>query len=89
VERIGETLRKIRQHWKLSLREVEERSLRYVQKWGHKSYQVSASWLDRVERGGHEIPVGKLIVLADIFNIPLDQLLRSMHPLSSPLMLLE
>jgi hypothetical protein len=42
---IAAKLRRIRQQWQLSLREAEERSLRFAQEQGDQSYQVSASWL--------------------------------------------
>ena len=74
---IGARLRTIRRQWQLSLREVEERSLRFAQERGNQSYQVSASWLDRLEREEHELTVNKLIALADIYNVPTEQLLRS------------
>jgi transcriptional regulator with XRE-family HTH domain len=77
---IGLLLRTVRQRWQLSLREVEERSLRFAQQQGNQSYQVSASWLDRLEREEHELTVNKLIVLADIYNLPVEQLLRSIYP---------
>jgi transcriptional regulator with XRE-family HTH domain len=77
---MGARLRAIRRQWQLSLREVEERSLRFAQERGNQSYQVSASWLDRLEREEHEITVNKLITLADIYNIPAEQLLRSVYP---------
>ncbi len=74
---IGLALRRVRQQWQLSLREVEERCLRFAQEKGNQSYQISASWLDRLEREEHELTVNKLIVLAEIYNLPLEQLLRS------------
>jgi transcriptional regulator with XRE-family HTH domain len=77
---MGAKLRAIRRQWQLSLREVEERSLRFAQQRGSPSYQVSASWLDRLEREEHELTVNKLIALADIYNVPADQLLRSVYP---------
>jgi transcriptional regulator with XRE-family HTH domain len=77
---IGAKLRAIRQQWQLSLREVEERSLRFAQEQGSQSYQISASWLDRLEREEHELTVNKLIALASVYNLPTEQLLRSMHP---------
>jgi transcriptional regulator with XRE-family HTH domain len=80
AEGIGRKLRKIRQQWKLSLREVEERSLRLARERGNQSYQVSASWLDRLEREEHELSVNKLMVLAEIYNLPPEQLLRSVYP---------
>jgi hypothetical protein len=77
---IGLKLRTIRRQWQLSLREVEERSLRFAQQQGNQSYQVSASWLDRLEREQHELTVNKLIALADIYNFPTEKLLRSIYP---------
>ena len=77
---IGSRLRAVRQQWRLSLREVEQRSLRIAQERGNQSYQVSASWLNRLEREEHELTVNKLIVLADIYNLPTEQLLRSLYP---------
>jgi transcriptional regulator with XRE-family HTH domain len=76
---IGERLRAIRQRWQLSLREVEERSVRFAQEHGSQSHRVSASWLVRLEREEHELTVSKLIALADIYNIPAEQLLHSIH----------
>jgi transcriptional regulator with XRE-family HTH domain len=84
MARIGPRLRAIRQQWQLSLREVEERSLRVAQERGSQSYQISASWLDRLEREEHELTVNKLIALASIYNMPTEELLRSMHPASEP-----
>jgi len=77
---IGPVLRTIRQQWQLSLREVEERSLRFAQERGDQSYQVSASWLDRLEREEHELTVNKLLVLAHIYGVSPAQLLRSIYP---------
>src|SRR6202041_2958355 len=84
---IGAKLRTIRQQCQLSLREVGERSLRFAQEQGDQSYQVSASWLVRLEREDHELTVNKLIALADIYNIPAEELLRSTYPRSPQPML--
>jgi transcriptional regulator with XRE-family HTH domain len=81
-EGIGQRLRTIREQQRLSLREVEERSLRFAQEQSDQSYQVSASWLVRLEREDHELTVNKLIALAGIYNIPADELLRSTNPRS-------
>jgi transcriptional regulator with XRE-family HTH domain len=77
---IGTRLRTIRREWHLSLREVEERSLLLAKERGNQSFQVSASWLDRLEREEHELTVNKLVALSEIYNIPTENLLRSMHP---------
>jgi transcriptional regulator with XRE-family HTH domain len=79
---IGQKLRAIRQQWQLSLREVEKRSLRFAQEHGSQSYQVSSSWLVRLEREGHELTVNKLIALAGIYSMSAEELLRSICPVS-------
>ena len=89
TEGIGLKLRTIRRQWQLSLREVEERSLRLAQQWGNPSYQISASWLDRVEREERELAVNKLVVLASIYNIPMERLLPSLQSEDSQPMLLK
>lgn len=75
LEEIGAKLCATRKKWGLSLREVEDRSMRLAEVWGNPSYRISASWLARVERGGRDLSAAKLIVLAVIFSIPADQLL--------------
>ena len=80
AEGLGRILRTIRQQWQLSLREVERRSRSIARARGDLSYQVSASWLARLEGGEHELAVNKLIALAEIYSIPIDQLLRSIDP---------
>jgi transcriptional regulator with XRE-family HTH domain len=76
LDSIGAKLRKIRQQVHLSLREVEERSLRLAWEWGSPSYQVSASWLVRLEREEHELTVNKLKSLANIYGMRSEQLLQ-------------
>lgn len=80
MKQIGARLRAARQKWGLTLREVEERSLRIAQEWGNPSYQISASWLNRVEREGRGLSVIKLIVLAVVYSIPPEQLLAYWPP---------
>jgi transcriptional regulator with XRE-family HTH domain len=77
AEGLGQVLRRIRQQWRLSLREVEQRSRRIAHGRGDRSYQVSASWLARLESGEHELMVNKLIALTEIYSIPIDHLIRS------------
>jgi transcriptional regulator with XRE-family HTH domain len=77
---IGARLRAIRQRWGLSLREVEQRSQSIARERGDSAFQVSASWLGRLESDGHELTVNRLMVLAEIYSTPIDQLLRSYYP---------
>jgi transcriptional regulator with XRE-family HTH domain len=78
--KIGARLRTIRHQWQLSLREVEQRSFDFAREQGNLSYQVSASWLNRLEREAHELTVNKLIVLAEIYNQSTERLLSSLLP---------
>jgi transcriptional regulator with XRE-family HTH domain len=80
---IGARLRMIRRQWHLSLREVEERSRRIAQERGDSSYQLSASWLARLERYEHGFTVNKLRALAEIYSVPIDQLIPSIHPVNA------
>jgi transcriptional regulator with XRE-family HTH domain len=77
---IGARLRQIRQQWQLSLREVEERSVRFSRERGNSSYKISAAWLNRLERETHELTVNKLIALAEVYSLPTERLLRSLRP---------
>jgi transcriptional regulator with XRE-family HTH domain len=74
---LGARLRALRQQWRLSLREVEQRGSRIARNRGDPSYQVSASWLNRLESDEHELTVHKLITLAEIYSISTDQLIGS------------
>jgi transcriptional regulator with XRE-family HTH domain len=80
LEGISAKLHAIRLQWGLTLREVEERSARLAKEWGDSSYQISASWLARVERGKHELTIPKLISLATTYNLPPEDLLRQCGP---------
>lgn len=80
MDGIGDKLRTTRAHWQLTLREVEERSLRLSQEWGNPAYRISASWLDRVERENRGLSATKLIVLAVIYGLTAQQLLEMCPP---------
>jgi transcriptional regulator with XRE-family HTH domain len=77
---IGARLRAIRQQLQLSLREVEKNSRRIARDRGDSSYQLSTSWLARLERYDLGFTVNKLLALAEIYKIPIDQLLRADYP---------
>ena len=83
MEGIGGKLRATRQAWKLTLREVEQRSLRLAQQWGNPAYRISASWLDRVERENRGLSATKLIVLANIYSLTAEQMLALCPPSGS------
>ncbi len=80
---IGGKLRAARIQWQLTLREVEERSLRLAQEWGNPAYRISASWLDRVERENRGLSATKLIVLAVIYSLTAEQMLALCPPASA------
>ena len=75
MEGIGGKLRATRLAWKLTLREVEQRSLRLAKQWGNPAYRISASWLDRVERENRGLSATKLIVLANVYSLTPEQML--------------
>jgi hypothetical protein len=56
---------------------VEERSLRLAKDRNNPSYQISATWLNRLEREEHELTVSKLAALSEIYNVPIERLIRS------------
>jgi len=80
MEGIGGKLRATRLAWKLTLREVEERTLRFAQQWGNPAYRISASWLDRVERENRGLSATKLIVLASVYSLSAEQMLEFLPP---------
>jgi transcriptional regulator with XRE-family HTH domain len=70
----------IRLQRQLSLHDVEEQSVRLAQEWGNEAYCISAGWLDSLEREEHEMSLSTLLVLANIYNLPAEQLLRPIFP---------
>lgn len=78
---IGTTLRQMRLQWGLSLREVRERSSALATEWDNPLYEISASWLARLEQGQHEMTIPKLISLATIYSESPEWLLRQCHPI--------
>ena len=83
MEGIGGKLRAARTTWKLTLREVEKRSLKLAQQWGNPAYRISASWLDRVERENRGLSATKLIVLANIYSLSAEDMLALCPPVGT------
>ena len=83
MEGIGSKLRAARVQWQLTLREVEERSVRLAEQWGNPAYRISASWLDRVEREDGGLSATKLIVLAVVYGLTAEQMLGLCTPASA------
>ena len=83
MDGIGGKLRATRLAWKLTLREVEQRTLRLAQQWGNPAYRISASWLDRVERENRDLSATKLIVLASVYSLTPEQMLAMSPPAGS------
>jgi len=75
MDGIGTQLRAARLRLGLTLREVEDRTSSLAQQWGNTAYRISASWLDRVERENRGLSATKLIVLAFIYNLTMEQML--------------
>jgi transcriptional regulator with XRE-family HTH domain len=80
MKRISGKLRTIRQQQKLTLQEVEERCRIFAEETGDDSYQISASWLNHLERAEHKLTAKQLLVLAHIYDVQPEQLFRTMYP---------
>jgi hypothetical protein len=85
VAAIGEMLRAVRMQWGLSLRDVKMRSLSLADAWGNRAYEISGSWLCKMEHGSFEITVPKLIALATIYSCSPEELLQHCLPLPASL----
>ena len=76
---MGARLRAIRHQWRLSLREVEQRSRRIAEERGDSSYQIPASWLARLESDRHELTVNTLKALAEVYSISIHRFVDFLH----------
>lgn len=72
---VGVRLREIRSERGLSLSEVQEQTMRLAEEFGNPAYQISRSWLARIEREEHELTVTKLISLAAVYNLTYEEIL--------------
>ena len=70
AERVGQNLRAVRRRLRLSLREVSERS--------HDEFR--ASTLGAYERGDRAISVARIIRLAEIYGVSIDEILPHEGP---------
>jgi len=75
MERIGTQLRAYRVRLELTLRQVEERSNQLAQQWGHSGYRISHSWLNRIETMDGGLSATKLLALAYIYSLSMEQVL--------------
>ena len=65
INGIGSRLCSARSLWVSHCARLRRRSYRLAQQWDIGGYQISESWLDRVERGEGMLSATKLIVLAE------------------------
>jgi transcriptional regulator with XRE-family HTH domain len=75
VEKIGAKLRAVRVQFNLSLRDVEDQASQLAMMRGNPLCRISASWLDRIERGNRSIGSTKLLTLAVIYKLTIEELL--------------
>jgi transcriptional regulator with XRE-family HTH domain len=76
VENLGKQLRTVRERLGLSLRDVALRSIEVATIRGSDRYQISASWLARIESNPqHEIGAHPLIAVLALYSITLEELL--------------
>jgi transcriptional regulator with XRE-family HTH domain len=75
VEKIGVKLRAVRVQANLSLRDVEDQAGQIAAMRSNPLCNISASWLDRIERQNRDIGSTKLLTLARIYNLTVEELL--------------
>lgn len=73
--RAGMKLRQVRERLDLSLRDVEEASLRIAAEEGHSEYLVSCARLNQVERDGSLPSIYKLFSLAVIYQLSIEEVM--------------
>ena len=66
---IGEVLRRLREEWGLTFRDVEKRSKLLADQWGDPDYAISHGYLHQVEETGSNVSARKLVSLAEIFSV--------------------
>jgi transcriptional regulator with XRE-family HTH domain len=87
VESLGKQLRIVRERLGLSQREVARRCVAVSKERGSDLYQITGSWLGRVESDpGHQHEVGAhpLVALLSIYGITLEELLAVNSPRELP-----
>ena len=76
MDNLGKQLRIVRERLALSLRAVAHQSLVIAKERGSEQYQISSSWLARIESDPkHEIGAHPLIAILEIYRITLEELL--------------
>jgi transcriptional regulator with XRE-family HTH domain len=85
VDNLGKQLRIVRERLALSLRAVARRSIVIAKERGSERYQISSSWLARIENDPkHEIGAHPLIAILAIYRITLEELLAVGNPRELP-----
>lgn len=87
MESLGNQLRVVRERLGLSQREVARRSVAIARERGSDLYQITGSWLGRVEsdpKHQHDIGAHPLIALLSIYGITLEELLAVNSPRELP-----
>ncbi len=75
MENIGAKLREVRERLKLSRQDVEVETARIAKLRGNPDCKISANWLYRVECGEHGIGGIKLLTLAYVYYLTVEELL--------------
>lgn len=76
LQELGVYLRVTRVRLGLSLRDVQALTRVLARESGNSEYQISASWLSRVEKKNRALTSNKLAGLAAVYDLKPDQLLR-------------
>lgn len=77
---IGEVLRRLREDWGLTFRDVEKRSKIIAEQWENSDFAISHGYLHQVEETGNNVSARKLVSLAEIFSVTPESLFRHCIP---------
>lgn len=77
---IGEVLRRLREEWGLTFRDVEKRSKLLAEAWGNSDYAISHGYLHQVEETGNNVSARKLVSLAEIYSVSPESLFQHCIP---------
>lgn len=79
----GKILRRFRERWGLSIRDVEAKSELIAERWGDRAYFIDSTYFNKIETGQHPIlnvSMGKAVSMMEIFSRGSGTLLKLCRP---------
>jgi hypothetical protein len=83
MQQPGKILRRFREMWGLSIRDVEAKSELIAQRWGDKAYFIDSTYFNKIETGQHPIlnvSMGKAVSMMEILSRGSGTLLKLCRP---------